>query len=174
MNDVMIDIETPGTKPGSAILTIGAVKFDRDGTVGDKFYARIGAQALMYGTSSVDTLKWWKTQPQAAYDEAWNGTENPFEVAQRFTAWLKQNSKNIIPWGNGSVFDMVLLEAWFDKMGVVCPWKFWDIRDVRTVADLSGIGPKSIIREGVHHNALDDSLHQIKYLCAGFKKLGVV
>lgn len=153
------------------VLTLGAVRFNRDGTTGDTFYARMGANAFFYGTSDPGTMSWWKQQPEAAYNEAFHGTENPHDVAIRFAQWFSNGS--VIPWGNGSVFDMVLLEAWFDKLGVKCPWKFWDIRDVRTVVDLSGIGPKSIPRVGVYHNALDDSFHQIKYLCAGFRKLGV-
>lgn len=75
------------------------------------------------------------------------------------------------PWGNGSTFDITILEAWFNAVGVRCPWKFWNVRDVRTAVDLLGINPKEFTRDGTYHNALDDCLHQIKYLTSGTKTL---
>ena len=45
------------------------------------------------------------------------------------------------------------------------------MRDVRTAVDLLGINPKEFTRDGTYHNALDDCLHQIKYLTSGTKTL---
>jgi len=41
MTDIMLDLETMGTSPTSAIVSIGAVKFSPEGGVTDDFYARI-------------------------------------------------------------------------------------------------------------------------------------
>lgn len=168
MRDLMIDIETGGKKPGCIVLSIGAVYFDRKGNTGDQFYASMGFNAMPYGHTCPDTMKWWSEQSEQARTDAFGGTEDPRDVAQRFAKFIKPDC---LPWGNGSVFDITILEAWFDAVGTQCPWKFWNIRDVRTAVDLLGINPKSFKREGTFHNALDDCLHQIKYLTSGTKQL---
>lgn len=166
MRDLMIDIETGGKKPGCIVLSIGAVYFDRKGNTGDRFYASMGFNAMPYGHTCPDTMKWWSEQSEQAWADAFGGTEDPRDVAQRFAKFIKPDC---LPWGNGSVFDITILEAWFDAVGVQCPWKFWNVRDVRTAVDLLGINPKLFKLEGTFHNALDDCLHQIKYLTSGTK-----
>lgn len=68
-----------------------------------------------------------------------------------------------------AVFDITILENWFRACNTPIPWKFWNVRDVRTIVDWFNIDTRSYEREGVHHNALDDCLHQIKYMCGGSK-----
>lgn len=168
--DVMIDIETLGRSPGCAILSIGAVAFDRyTGEIGETFYCCMGAKnARNFGHVDQDTLVWWMKQSEQAKKDAFNGTDDPRSSAQAFREWLDPNDK---VWGNGSVFDIVLLEQWFIATGHPIPWKFWNIRDVRTAVDLSGINPLKFEREGTFHNALDDAIHQVKYMSAGIQWL---
>lgn len=168
MRDLMIDIETCGTKPGCAVLSIGAVYFDRQGNIGEQFYASMGFNALAYGHIDPDTMKWWSEQSEQSQKDAFGGNADPVQVAKDFAKFIWHDTK---PWGNGSVFDITILEAWFNAVGVRCPWKFWNIRDVRTAVDLLNINPKEFTREGTFHNALDDCLHQIKYLTSGTKKV---
>ncbi|WP_265102082.1 3'-5' exonuclease [Yersinia proxima] len=79
--------------------------------------------------------------------------------------------KNDLVWGNGSIFDITILESWFASVDVAVPWEFGNVRDVRTVVDLSPLNVKDFIREGVHHNALDDAIHQAKYVSAMIQSL---
>ena len=169
MKDLMIDIETLSVKKNGAILSIGAVYFDRNtGETGESFYARISKEsALKYGVYDDDTLKWWEKQSEEARYEAFGGNLDSYDVAESFSSFIKPDTK---VWGNGSVFDITILENWFDSVGVKYPWDFWNIRDVRTIVDWFDIDVKSFTREGVHHNALDDCLYQIKYLCEGVKR----
>lgn len=166
--DVMIDIETLGRVAGCAVLSIGAVTFNRmTGEIGDIFYVCMGAEnARKYGEVDPDTLDWWMKQSEQAKKDAFNGTADPVEAAKSFASWL---SVNDLPWGNGSVFDITILEAWFKATGVAVPWKFWNIRDVRTAVDLCGVDVKQFPREGTYHNALDDAIHQVKYVSAGIR-----
>lgn len=168
MRDLMVDIETCGTKPGSAVLSIGAVYFDRQGNIGETFYASMGFNALAYGHTDPDTMKWWSQQSEQAQKDAFGGTADPVQVAKDFAKFIWHDAK---PWGNGSTFDITILEAWFNAVGVRCPWKFWNVRDVRTAVDLLSINPKEFTRDGTYHNALDDCLHQVKYLTSGTKTL---
>ncbi|WP_145524380.1 3'-5' exonuclease [Yersinia rohdei] len=169
MKDIMIDIETLGTTYGCAVLSIGAVRFDRStGEIGDKFYASMGQQAQNYGHASQSTLDWWEQQSPEAKEAAFSGMEAPVVVAKTIASGI---DKNDLVWGNGSIFDITILESWFVSVNVPCPWKFWNVRDVRTVVDLSPLNIKDFTREGVHHNALDDAIHQAKYVSAMIQSL---
>ncbi|EBO5570485.1 3'-5' exoribonuclease, partial [Salmonella enterica] len=53
--------------------------------------------------------------------------------------------------------------------------QWWNDRDVRTIVELGkaiGFDPKRDMPfEGTRHNALDDAIHQAKYVSAIWKKL---
>ncbi len=73
----MVDLETLGVLPNAAILTIGAVKFNRGGRLqtldnSDHFYHRIVIQSsLDVGlTTSPETEIWWNQQEPAIRHEA--------------------------------------------------------------------------------------------------------
>ncbi len=172
MKDIMIDIETLGTTYGCAVLSIGAVRFDRNtGEIGDKFYASMGQEAKRYGHASPSTLDWWEQQSPEAKQAAFGGADDPVDVAEGLSSWINGND---LVWGNGSIFDIIILESWFESLasvGATVSWKFWNVRDVRTVVDLSPLNVKDFIREGVHHNALDDAIHQAKYVSAMIQSL---
>lgn len=55
------DIETLDTLPTEAVLSIGAVYFDRrTGEIGESFYARISfVDAITLGSFSDSTMNWW-------------------------------------------------------------------------------------------------------------------
>ena len=62
----MIDLETLGVKPNSAILTVGAIKFNpfTDDEPHDGLYLRINVddQTELGRTIDQDTLNWWAKQ----------------------------------------------------------------------------------------------------------------
>jgi DNA polymerase III epsilon subunit-like protein len=68
---VMIDLETLGTEPNSVILSLGAVKFDRN-----KIYEDDGLYLQMRWQDQLDsggivtegTIRFWLGQPRAARD----------------------------------------------------------------------------------------------------------
>lgn len=59
--------------------------------------------------------------------------------------------------------------------GQPVPWQWWNDRDVRTIVELGkaiGFDPKRDMPfKGTRHNALDDAIHQAKYVSAIWKKL---
>lgn len=166
MEDVMIDIETPGTKPGCGVLSIGAAYFDRQGNVGGKFYACMGLNGFAVGSVDPGTLLWWSNQSDQAKMDLFSGKDLPSDVVDQLQKFIKPSAK---VWGNGSTFDISILEAWFGLLGKEVPWKFWNVRDVRTVVDLLDIPKKNMVFEGTAHNALDDVIHQIKYMTKAMK-----
>ena len=169
----MADIETMGVTPGSAIISLGAVKFDITG-IQDRFYRRICLKSNMgMGlTIDPDTLSWWMKQSDGARAELANPDNcHLAQVLQEFRNWiltpLRQNSidvKDVELWGNGASFDNSILGAVYDACGVPAPWeRDRGNRCYRTVKALHPDLPMAK-RTGTHHNALDDAISQAEHL----------
>ena len=161
--DIMIDLETLATSTDAAILTIGAVKFDPFGREDQEpamtpFYVRVDLDSCdeIGLVTNDDTIAWWANQSKEAQEEAFN-TEDRIHVRDAFEQLYKfcWGAKRV--WSNGSCFDIVICEHVFKKVNRAVPWKFWEVRDVRTAFDL-GINPQ---RPPVTaHHALQDAWNQ--------------
>lgn len=157
--DAMVDTETLGTTPGSAILSIGAVMFGPAG-LGATFYAPVLLQSCMDFGLTVDpnTITWWMSQSDQARAAAFRADASPLpRVLLDFSAWfIAQNA--LRPWCQGANFDAPLLEAAYKACSLPVPWKFWNVRDTRTLYELAGV--KVDRSKGTYHNALDDAKAQ--------------
>lgn len=177
MTDVMIDIETLSTQSNALILTIGAVKFNRDKNIPsledcDTFYRRINIDSckILGMHTAHETLKWWYTQDEKTRYEA---MENPDrqeikDVLVQFSKWYK-GSKYI--WGHGDDFDCVILNNSYLACKMKSPWRFWNTRDTRTLFDLANVHVNDIAVEEAHH-ALHDAYRQVKCVKLALEKLG--
>lgn len=173
--DAMLDLETWGTAQGCAIRSIGAVAFDPTGDgVGPTFYSNIDDRSCWFAGLTVDpkTVRWWKDQPAAA-NEALQIDKRPLQlVVDAFHKWFAAHRLQRV-WCQGANFDAPIWEAAARAVNQFVPWKFWNIRDTRTAYELAGFDPALILREGTHHNALDDCLHQVKCVQASYRALGL-
>lgn len=159
LHDAMIDIEALGTRPGAAILSIGAVMFGPGG-LGETFYAPVllascGAVGL---TMDPATVTWWMRQSGEASAAAFRDDAARLpQVLLTFSDWFKAQCATH-PWCHGATFDVPLLDAAYRACGLTAPWEFWNVRDTRTLYDLAGV--KVDRATGTHHNALDDAINQ--------------
>lgn len=158
---VMLDLETFGNKPGSVIVSIGAVKFG-GGEILDSFYERIDARSCVELGLNMDasTVLWWLNQNDAARKEITQPGNKLSEVLLRFSSWT--NDPDVEIWGNGASFDNVLLSAAYDHARLPRPWKYSNDRCYRTIKNL--YPEVALIRDGTHHNALDDAKSQATHL----------
>lgn len=180
---VMVDLETLGTKPGSVILSIGAVVFDEeDKMLGRSFYVTINQGSSQRAGLAIDegTVKWWALQSEDArqvlYGTAGNAGPLLHDALVSFGMWLEamtgttralygdhlynpEHLKNIEIWGNGSDFDNVILAAAYQAVGLPLPWQFYNNRCYRTLKNLFP-QHKMAKRIGTYHNALDDAKSQ--------------
>jgi hypothetical protein len=165
MQDVMLDLETLGTRPGCVVLSIGAVAFDHcTNELGPEFYEVIKlSSCLDYGLfADKKSLDWWKDQDHESrqvIDIAAYSTQNlPYVLAQFNIFLLSCDSKNVRLWGNGSDFDNAVLIACYNATGIEPAWKFRNNRCYRTLKNLR---PNiKLKRIGTHHHALDDAKTQ--------------
>ena len=160
--NLMLDLETMGTRPGSPVLSIGAVLFDST-QLGPEFYARISLESCMRAGLQPDasTILWWMQQSDAARREITDPVSQ-MELRDAVVQFSEFVIKNATPpftvWGNGSDFDNVLLTEAHRAVGIEPPWRFWANRCYRT---LKSLAPEvTIARTGTHHNALDDAKSQ--------------
>jgi len=170
----MVDLETLGIKPGSAILSIGAVLFDPDKKLPKKvpekktFYQNIEIKTSLAMGLTVDqsTVDWWKKQDKKAQDILKVDKITVQKAFLNFRLFFSQN-KIVYIWSHGSGFDVVLLEEGYRKIEMMFPWKCWNIRDTRTIFDLAGI--RCDHKEGIHHYALDDAINQARSIQKAYK-----
>jgi len=167
MKDCMIDLETLGTDPGCVVASIGAVLFDLDsGKVGNTFHMvlDIDDQLKSGRTITGDTLKWWFQQGEEAKRIFHEKAKPAKAVLTLFTQWFQSNggSKTYV-WGNGASFDIPILENLYNSLGLITPWKYNKIMDLRTFKRFVGKDAQ-VENLGVAHNALDDAKAQAYYV----------
>lgn len=165
----MIDLETMDTASTAAIVSIGAVKFDKDG-ISDEFYTVIDlADCVQHGlTMSPSTVQWWINQPNKSDTFDGNKSELLPSSLLKFSGWIPDNAR---VWGNGSEFDNVILRNAYNACSLPVPWKYYNNCCYRTLKNLAQ--HIKLDRRGVHHNALDDAKSQAIHLIEIAKELGI-
>lgn len=173
MTDCMVDLETYAQTPDAAIMTIGAIKFDRSETLPslqhcDTFYRRVTLKSnkLMGRCIDENTLEWWGRQSEnARYEVETSSDRVSLSTAlSDFVEWF--GIKKCV-WSHGSTFDCIIIENAMKSCGIQCPWRFWDIRDTRTLFDIAGV---RLSRVNNHH-ALYDCYNQIEALKRSLTRL---
>lgn len=172
--DLMIDFETLGTDPDTAVISLGAVFFDEStGELGPSFYMAFDIDDQLKKGRSItgSTLRWWMSQSGAA-KKVFNEQAKPAkEVLTLFVQWvLAQNTiSKIKPWGNGSTFDISIIEDMLRMYDIKCPWMYYNTYDLRTFKRYIAGGAKVVVAEGTAHNALDDAKAQALYVIEHYK-----
>jgi hypothetical protein len=166
-----IDLETLGTRYNAAILSIGVQQFDiGTGKLDETFYREIDLDsAIKAGKVTGSTLAWWAQQGEVAKRVFGSNGKTPLSVAlDELRTWMLKKATKPKVWGNGSSFDISILEHAYDNgaIGLKEPWQYTDIRDMRTIMDYCLVKPK---REGTHHNALDDAKYQAQCIAAAHR-----
>lgn len=160
---VMIDLETLGQRPGCAITSIGAVKFDpRGGWIGDAFHIHIDVDSsVRHGLHcDIKTVMWWLGQGDDARRVMTQGQRDAAPLFTALDAFAAFFADSPAIWCNGASFDFPILTAAYHALQETPPWQYWQEYDLRTLKGLNKT--LRIERSGTHHNALDDAIHQAR------------
>lgn len=154
---VMLDLETFGNGSNAMIVAIGACDFE----LNHKFYTVIDPTKST-GDIDASTVVWWLSQNEAARSALTVAREALHPALAKLAAWLQNRGRDVCVWGNGATFDNVILANAYKRHDMPVPWKFWNDRCFRT---LKAMHPQvqPPVREGTHHNALDDAVFQVQY-----------
>lgn len=155
--NIMIDLETLGTKPNSVTLSVGAVVFDKEG-IHDKYYANIDLGDSLKKGYDVDasTVYWWLKQSAEAGCILSSNLKPVRTVLIDLQFFFKKHTPKEV-WANSPSFDLVMLKNAFNKENLDVLWNFWDERDYRTFLNLT---KQERIHPTVVHNALEDAIAQ--------------
>ncbi|EKF9299620.1 3'-5' exoribonuclease [Vibrio cholerae] len=171
----MIDIECMGKGSKAPITSLGAVVFNPNtGELGSEFYCIVNlCSSAYYGEMDPSTVVWWLQQSHEARaiyaDDAPKLTLK--DALTQFNEWLAEQgeSNDLYLWGNGKEFDNLIVRNAFEACRIKPNFSHRNDTDVRTIVkmgrDILGIDPKAtLVRDGVHHSALDDAKFQAAYV----------
>lgn len=173
--DIMVDIETLGTKADSTIIQIAAVAFNiTTGKVIDtvNMIADIAKNKGPLNAAG-RTLKWWmETNKELFNDLLSDGDKASEEILEDFQTWiinLPGSFGDHYLWGNGILFDNRIIQHQLEALGLRYPIHYRNDRDVRTILEMASMKlgvteeqlKESCALEGrVEHDALDDARYQ--------------
>lgn len=167
----MLDLETLSTRSNAVILTLAAIKFDRNQPKqkldqSPSFYRKINIESCNKAGLHTDekTVKWWSEQDEKTRKEALEPGTDRIELKQalqEFFTWIGPVDKyRTIVWSQGTDFDMPILSEACRACGLIVPWPFWQVRDTRTLYDVAGLRINEL-PQAEKHNALYDCWRQI-------------
>lgn len=169
--DVMVDTESTGTNPDrNAIIQISAVKFNLEkGTVCPNFFDRC-LQIMPHRCWDEDTRKWWSGRP-AVIGEIFKRAEPPKVVLEDFANWAYQ-TPSLRFWAKPTTFDYMFVQSHMKDAGIINPFHYRRVTDMRSFLDglfhdeggLKDGYEGEVEFSGDMHNALADTLHQLKIL----------
>ena len=166
----MIDIEGLATGPETTILTIAAQEFDpldRD-RFGRDYYVRVDLESQEGRTIEQGTIDWWATQPVAVRDEAFSEQDRvPLGMALQGLHRMVWHARRVC--AQGPTYDMNILEHAFKSLQMPLPWKYYAVRDSRTVFALC----PNLERYPASHHALEDCRRQILLLWDALESLNI-
>lgn len=186
---VMIDLETIGARPDSAILQVAAVAFEprSGGRVHDtkafNEYVDMDSCLSIGMAAEHSTLCFWLRQNYDARTRLAEGLETrAMPVHQVLTAlemwpqaaglgsgWAVFDGV----WAKPISFDLAILATAFRKCGMPAPWHYRSQLDLRTFYRSLMMEEPSMARHGTGHDALDDCLYQITQLQTAMDQRGV-
>ena len=160
MNNIMLDLETMGNSPGSAIIAIGAVRFDSTG-IDESFYEIVDLKSSVDAGLSMDpdTVIWWMGQSDQARTQFRVGGQSLIECLESFAKFVGEDAWM---WGNGASFDNAVLANAYRALSMPLPWAYWNDRCYRTMKSL--YPSVTMNRTGTYHCAIDDAKSQAEHL----------
>jgi len=186
MVDIIIDLETLGTRPGCIILEVGACAVDpRTGAITANFSRRLDEvftrELEPLTLDANNTINWWHGPETVGtyYTLVRRGlpgmfprkSRDPRDTLTEFINWFdvtveRHDAETIRVWANGPAFDISILCAAFDRYRLPRPWVCWQERCVRTALEQAGYERGSIgwIERGPRHRALNDARHEARKL----------
>jgi len=173
MKDVMLDLETFGTGPDAVIVQIGACFFDRaTGEIGETFKVNVTPKSAIESGAimDADTVCWWMNQSEAARKSILAEPQLDIETAMIQLNQFLSPAKAI--WSHAT-FDFVIVTQTLRRLKIKPKFRYQAARDIRTLNDLgkTALTNTPSIRDGVHHDALEDCKFQVKYCVVALNSL---
>ena len=160
MRHIMLDLETMGTAPGSAVVQIGAVEFSIY-KVGDPLLITISLESSVAAGMRLDplTIMWWMKQSDESRKSLAENTVPIRDALQAFSDWI--GKEKVCVWGDGAAFDNALLASAYRVCRMSLPWHYSGDRCFRTMKETC---PVERVASEIEHNAAADAVSQAKQM----------
>lgn len=173
---MMIDIETLGNGPNALIVQVGVVVFNCADIISADQYAISINDSLRHGRQvDAEALNFWLTRTS---DEQrrnlFKGHQVTLGEALTCIQHIFQSSECEHIWSYGANYDVPILNSayWaiFNKPG---PWKFWNVRCVRTYLEVAELSINQVVQteHGPAHMAVVDAHRQAEAIIRANLKL---
>lgn len=167
MKDLMIDLETLGTKPGCAVIEIGAVMFDPwTGETGNTFERKISVRSNLDAGlfHEEETVQWYREQGRL--DEICSYDYPIGKALRELTGFVVGEGAREF-WAKGGDFEWPILRAAYSSVGL----GFFDTR-YRAFQCMRGVFNLALRCRAVEvdedfvvdHRALSDALDQVRLM----------
>jgi exodeoxyribonuclease VIII len=169
--NIMIDIETLGTRHDAPILQIAAQSFDgNDPCVGVcSTYVDL-VSAVKHGARiEPETVIWWAGKPEAQAKMFTSAAVGIRMALLMLSAFVERYKRPQI-WAKSPSFDLVILRSAMERLSIPCPWGFRQERDVRTLLSISPVDKDN----ASPHDAVADCADQVQQVRVAYEKLGIV
>ena len=169
--DIQIDIETTGLRPDRcAIIQIGAVKFNYENETVDGGFFNRSLTIPPHRHWDESTRQWWSKKANV-YKDIMSRAEDPRIVMQDFVDWVGYgHSEPLKFWAKPISFDSSFIESYPHDYDLQSPFSHRHATDLMSFIKgaRGSMDVDSVYREvpmdGQIHNAIFDSLYQIKLL----------
>ncbi|USD30908.1 3'-5' exoribonuclease [Pseudoalteromonas sp. SCSIO 43201] len=173
---IVVDTETLDTSPSAVVLTVSAVRVSLDTglslPVNDGVLNEVGEnilhimpnvteQLLSGRTTSAGTIAWWNGQSNQAKQSVLSGSTMLLaDALALLTAFIGDAQV----FCRGTDFDPPILASLYKSAGLKAPWKYNQVRDVRTFIDALSGGTKGYLENWeqpswlVPHHSLHDCI----------------
>lgn len=176
--DAMVDIETSGLEPNrTAILQISIVLFNaKTKEVNPNVFNRM-LRIPNWRHWDQSTLSWWSKQRAGLLQEILARGEDPAVVLKDMITFVRQ-SDNSIPrfWSKPTHFDFMFIQSYLKDFDLFMPFCYRSANDmnsfIRALYFPEPVPNLNIEFQGEAHNAIFDTLHQIKLLFAHMEDVG--
>lgn len=167
----MVDLETSGLDPThSAILQIAAVRFNYEtGEIGPTYEACLAIPDNRFWDEG--TREWWLNQNQDVLSDILTRAGDPQETFRHFIAWCHETGPAVIEqrlWAKPIHFEWPFLQSYARQYERTMPFHYRNAVDLNSFTRglTNNPGARSLDKAvefvGNAHNALDDTLHQVK------------
>jgi hypothetical protein len=95
-----------------------------------------------------------------------DGVEIGPELIALYQAYSNSRCKAV--WSHGAVFGIPIVEHYLRESGLLAPWKFWDIRDTRTLFWAATARGWKRRDRPTAHTALADAVVQAEDVCSAW------
>lgn len=180
--DIMVDIETLGTRADASIIEIAAVKFCGEDII-SKFFTTVNHKLSdncgLAGSVDLEACRFWENTISYVPDNL--GDYTIMEALLSLEKWLGEELRTSAKtsterlWAKPASFDFPILESALHRCGMKPLWSYKDLHCMRTAVNLCksvGYDPGKGVRDPVHH-ALCDAQDQIIVLNRALTYLGV-